>query len=135
MADDQSPAYLSLDTRGVIRGMKQKARALLDAYFTSDYSQSTLYYDGIRSITKDIQRSGTDESELADNVRQSLAYLYQRYFFSVNVDVKVLEMDTDESRWNIRVNMEIANENGEQMNLAAISETEAGLAWRTQWIE
>lgn len=134
MADDQSPAYLSLDVRGAIRGMKPKARALLDSYFSSDAAQSTMYLKGVSSIAKDIQVAGHDKSELSDKIRRSLYLLYGRYFFSVTLDVKVIEMEEDAGKWDIRVTMTLANESGESMNLAAISETESGLQWKTQWI-
>lgn len=135
MADNQSPAYLSLDRRGVIRSMKPKARAIFDSYFSSDYSQSTMFYGQVVSLAKDIQTASENEDVLAEKIRTSLALIYGRYFFSVDLNVQVLDHNEEEGQWNIKVNMNLADEEGQQINLAAIGEVGSGLENKIKWIE
>ena len=131
--EDTSPAYLSLDVRGVIRGMKQKATAILDTYFASDASQSNQYKDDVVSITKDIQVAGHNVQELRDKVASSLAAIYQRYFFSAVVDVTIADMEEDEGKIDIRVSIRLSNRNGASMDLIAIANTTEGADWKHRW--
>lgn len=131
--NDESPAYPSLDTRGLIRGMKQKAMALLDSYFTSNASQSNLYNGAVKSITKDIQVSGYNERSLKERVTGSLNILYSRYFEAVDLTVRVVDADEEDGKVTIEVAMTLTNPDGATMNLAAVAETAYGKRWQTQW--
>ena len=131
--EDTSPAYLSMDTRGVIRGMKQKATAILDTYFASDASQSNMYSGDVVSISKDVQAAGHNTQALKDKIAASLAKIYQRYFFSVVVDVTITDIDEDEGKIDIRASVRLSNRDGATMDLVAIANTTEGTAWKHRW--
>ena len=83
----------TLDSNGWLRGIAEKADALLAYFLISDYSQSFLHQGQVRSLPYLIQQYPRNHIELSNEAQRSVEMLLESYFDSVDVHVTIENPD------------------------------------------
>lgn len=78
----------TLDTRGWVVGVQEKADWLITWAFLEDYSSSRIYYGHITSPQKLYQQHAHDIARLCEAMRLMFETYLSRYFDMVTVDIR-----------------------------------------------
>ena len=107
----------TLDTRGYLSGVGEKATELLTNFLTSNFSQSELFPGRVKSLQYFIQRRMGDFRAMGADIEDALNQLYSGHFDNVAVTVTIGEPDEDlgisSSRYNIQINLTVTQSNQE----------------------
>jgi hypothetical protein len=86
----------TLSTIGWVDTIEKKGDRALSYFFTSEYSQSTLYPGKIASLQYLVKENGSNVTNLQTQVRDVLDNLLRRYFEQVDVTVRVSNLNPEE---------------------------------------
>lgn len=81
----------SLSAQGWIRDPAGKADTLLAHFYVSDKKQTALYGDNVANVQDIVQKHGHDIIALTSQLRTALNNYLQRYYDTINVDVRANE--------------------------------------------
>jgi hypothetical protein len=112
----------SLSSIGWIRDAVSKADTLLSHFYVSDKRQTALYGNNVSNIQGVLQRSGHDIVALTQELRLELTKYLERYYDTVNVDVRAQEI-TEEGvktgKYTLRIYC-MATEDGQQYSFGKL---------------
>lgn len=91
----------SLSVGGTTTDPRLIVRKMISYYDASDTTQSTLFFDQVRSLTQRIVQHGTNPNQLADVVRDDLTALLEPYMDSINLTATVVDLPN--GRFNIDI--------------------------------
>ena len=101
----------SLSESGWISSPAEKVDKLLSYFVTSEYSQSNLYSGKIASFPYLIANYASDQYRLQAEIRETLESFLDRYFDSVDVDVKVEDNPKNDSKLSIKLILVVTDDN------------------------
>ena len=99
----------TLTTFGFVKDPNFTIKKLYEYYVTSYNSQSRTFYNSIRNLQIDMQKSDNDPQLLKENITNSLNKLYSSYFKSVKVDVIVNKVILSENKHmqDVKINVTV----------------------------
>ena len=107
----------TLSSVGWVTQLAEKADRLFAYYMTSEFSQSTLCYGHVTSLTYHIQQYGNDAILLKKRVEEDLTQYLSRYFDNLDLEVTTHLPDPDDpERINLRVSV-VVYEKGKSYSL------------------
>jgi|JI8StandDraft_1071087.scaffolds.fasta_scaffold01678_5 hypothetical protein len=113
----------TLDSRGYLAGIGEKATELLTNFLTSNYSQTELFPGAVKSLTYFIQRHMGDFNTMSASIEDALNQLYSGHFDEVSVSVSIGEPQADLGmspvRYNIQINV-LVTQDGVQESLGKL---------------
>ena len=86
----------TLSTIGWVETIEKKGDRVLSYFFTSEYSQSTLYPGKISSLQYLVKEHGQNDVELQSRISDTLDGLLRRYFEQVSVTVRVSNISPEQ---------------------------------------
>lgn len=81
----------TLSAQGWVKSSAEKADSLMAHVYVSDKKQTALYGNNVTSIQAIVQKYGHDIIALTQQLRLELSTYLQRYYDTVNVDVRSTE--------------------------------------------
>lgn len=120
----------TLSGGGWLRGMSERADALVSYFLVSDYSQSLAHLGKVKSLPYYIQQYGKDPAKLKSEAERKLSELLDAYFESASVSVTIVEPDMEsnqtagafkpaDGRLDLRFNV-IVREDGKNYSLGRL---------------
>ncbi len=113
----------TLDSRGYLAGIGEKATELLTNFLTSNYSQTELFPGAVKPLTYFIQRHMGDFNTMSASIEDALNQLYSGHFDEVSVSVSIGEPQADLGmspvRYNIQINI-LVTQDGVQESLGKL---------------
>lgn len=113
----------SMDSAGWVSDVAGKADRALAYYFTTEASQSDIYFTKLVSLPSHVQRFGSNDSQLIDNVQRDLSEYLGRYFDTVEVNATTSKPNPeDPNRTNLTVSI-IVTEAGVRYSVGHVIRT------------
>lgn len=105
----------TLDSRGYLTGIPEKAAELLTNFLASDYSQSELFPNRVKSFQYYIQRNMGNFRAMAVEIEDAVNQLYIGHFddvsASVTIDPPQSDLNMSPVRYNVQLNITVIENN------------------------
>lgn len=96
----------SMDSAGWIFDVPGKCDRAIAYYFTTEFSQSNMYFESLISLPQQVQAYGHNDAELVDNVQRELHLYLSAYFDTVEVNATTAKPNpADPNRTNLTVDI------------------------------
>lgn len=82
--------YPSLDSVGFLTTPESKAERILGDYIGTNFSQSVVFYGGLRSLIYAVKNNTNDMAGLSSQVTNDLTELFGKYLSGVVVEVQAV---------------------------------------------
>lgn len=93
----------TLSVEGWTSNKNAQMGKLFEYFLASEYSQSNTFYGGISSL-KYILANHNEPFDISEEIKKSLIKLYENYYDTISVDVKVDE-ETSETEIDFAINI------------------------------
>lgn len=105
----------TLDTRGYLSGVAEKAAELLTNFLSSNFSQSELFHGRVKSLSYFIQSRMGNFRAMGADIEDALNQLYSGHFDDIAVSVAITDPPSDlemsSARYNIQINISVTEAN------------------------